>query len=152
MPWYTLTRVVIYMQWCHGIHQLRLWYTCSDVMVYINSGCGIHAVMSWYTSTQVVVYIYILLFHVTVYLFSALFNLIIWLYINLCCHLLIRLILLIHFACTYNRFYSFLIYFVVCRYILLSSPCHLPINAAWNSWNVIRGMCLVVTRTSLAAI
>ena len=128
------------------------WYTLTHAMVHTYSSRDIHAVMSWYTSTQVVVCICILLFHVTVYLFSALFDLIIWLYINLCCHLLIRLILLIHFACTYNRFYSFLIYFVVCRYILLSSPCHLPIHAAWNSWNVIRGMCLVVTRTSLAAV
>ena len=130
------------------------WYTLTHAVVHTYSIRDIHAVMSWYTLTQVVVcvYIYILLFHVTVYLFSALLNLIIWLYINLCCHLLIRLILLIYFDCTYNRFYRVLIYFVVCRCILLSSPCHLPIHAAWNSWNVIHGMCLVVTRTSLAAV
>ena len=93
-----------------------------------------------------------LLFHVTVYLFSALFNLNIYLYINLCCHLLIRLIILIYFPCTYNRFNRFIIYFVVCRYILLTNPCYLPIHATWISWNVIYGMCLVLTRTSIAAV
>ena len=72
-------------------------------------------------------------------------------YINLCRHLLIRLIILIYFACTYNRFCRFFIYFVVFRYILLTNPCHLPIHAAWNSWNVIHEMCLFLTRTSLAA-
>ena len=78
-------------------------------------------------------------------------SLIIWFSIDLCCRLLIRLMLLTHLAYSYNPFKRFLIHFVVCWYMLLTNPCRLRIYVAWNSWNVIHGMCLVITKTLLPA-
>ena len=83
MSEYTLNHVVVNINSSRGIHLLQSGYKCSHVLIYINS-LKINS---------------LLLFHVTKYLFMALFTLIFDCKFDLCCRLLIRLMLLILFAC-----------------------------------------------------
>ena len=114
---------------------LVLHQNCTRIL--INSCRGINLLKLWFKCSHTVTYIRTLL----ALIFDCIFD--------LCCRLLIRITLLIYSTCTYNRFHRFRTHFIVCRYMLLTNPCHLLIHAARNSWNVNHGMCLVVTRKSL---
>ena len=86
----------------------------------------------------------LVIIHVTVCLFSChciqiqcVVYLTIWLYDEFSCHLLIRFISLIYFTSTYNSVHGFLIYFFVCRFMLLTkSYCLLIHVTCGDSWNV----------------
>ena len=122
-------------------------YTLTHAVVYTYSNCDINVVMPWHTLTHLTL-TQLLFLHVTVYLFRTLLPLIFDCIFDICCRLLIRIMLLIHFTCTYNRFHR--VFFLILSFAdicCLSTPV-----IYWFMLHEIHGMCLVVTKTLLPAV